>query len=172
MAKRAGKAADPPTVAPVPASGSSIMSLVIAMIVLTGLSLGAGGMFGLQVLAKAGKAAPPAQADPSAGEDRKGRFSEKASVHALSPIVTNLASPEKTWIRIEASIVIEGEGVDAKALSASVTEDTMAYLRTLSLPLIEGASGLLHLREDLNERARVRSGGKVRDMIVHTLIVE
>jgi hypothetical protein len=30
----------------------------------------------------------------------------------------------------------------------------------------------LHLREDLNDRARVRSGGKVRDIIVHALIVE
>ena len=86
--------------------------------------------------------------------------------------MTNIASPERTWIRLEASIVLDGEAADAKGLAATITEDTVAYLRTLSLPLIEGSSGLLHLREDLNDRARIRSGGKVRDLIIHTLIVE
>jgi flagellar FliL protein len=124
-------------------------------------------LFGLQVISRVGQSGAKAPA-----ETRKGRFSDKATLHALSPIITNLASPERTWIRLEASIVIDAEGADAKTLSAAITEDTVAYLRTLSLPLIEGASGLLHLREDLNERARVRSGGKVRDIIVHTLIVE
>lgn len=155
---------------PPPSGGTSIMSFIIAMLVLTGLSVGAGGMFGLQVLSRISYQPPAAKA--SAELPRKGRFSEKATLHALAPIVTNLASPERTWIRLEASIVIDGEGVDAKGMAALITEDTVAYLRTLSLPLIEGSSGLLHLREDLNERARVRSGGKVRDVLVHTLIVE
>ena len=84
---------------------------------------------------------------------------------------TNLASPANTWIRLEASIVLDGEG-DAKGLAATITEDTIGYVRTLSLPLIEGSSGLLHLREDLSDRARIRSNGKVRDIIIHTLIVE
>lgn len=166
-------AVDPqaPMAASSPAAGPTLMSLILAMAVLTGLSVGAGGMFGLQVLSKTGKPPPAAKTETKAGESLKGRFSEKAALHALAPIVTNLASPEHTWIRLEASIVLDGEG-DAKGLAATVTEDTVAYLRTLSLPLIEGASGLLHLREDLNDRARIRSGGKVRDLIIHTLIVE
>jgi flagellar FliL protein len=163
------EAPEPPTAA-TPAAAPSVLSFILAMAVVTGLSVGAGGMFGLQVLAK--KQPPPAKSDAQAAEGRKGRFSDKASLHALAPIITNLASPERTWIRLEASIVIDAETADAKALSVAVTEDTVAYLRTLSLPLIEGASGLLHLREDLNDRVRVRSGGKVRDLVVHTLIVE
>jgi flagellar FliL protein len=106
------------------------------------------------------------------GEARKTRYSEKISVHALPPIVTNLASPERAWIRIEASLVTEDDSGEAKANAVKVAEDTVAYLRTLSLPMIEGASGLLHLREDLLERARLRTNGKVQDLIVHTLIVE
>jgi flagellar protein FliL len=171
----AQKPAAAPEASPVaaPAAGPTLISLIMALAVLTGLSVGAGGMFGLQVLSKAGRQPlPAANAEIKAGESAKGRFSEKATLHALSPIITNLASPERTWIRLEASIVIDGEGADAKGLTASITEDTVAYLRTLSLPLIEGASGLLHLREDLNDRARIRSGGKVQDLIVHTLIVE
>jgi flagellar protein FliL len=171
MAKSAA-APDPPSAA-ASSSGPSLMSLIMAMAVLTGLSIGAGGMFGLQILAKIGRQPPPAaKSDAKAGETPKGRFSEKAMLHPLSPIVTNLASPEKTWIRIEASIVLEGDGAEAKALATAITEDTVAYLRTLSLPLLEGASGLLHLREDLNDRARIRSSGKVRDLVIHTLIVE
>jgi flagellar protein FliL len=165
---------DPPK-ADAAAAGPTVVSLIMAMAVLTGLSLGAGGLFGLQVLAKIGKhAAPPpaAKTEAPAAQSRKGRFSEKAALYGLSPIVTNLASPERTWIRLEASIVLDGETADAKGLAATITEDAVAYLRTLSLPLIEGSSGLLHLREDLNDRARIRSGGKVRDLIIHTLIVE
>jgi flagellar protein FliL len=168
MAKSAAPSEAKP--APTPAAGPSIMSLALAMVVLTGLSLGAGGMFGLQVLSKSKQ--PPTPKAEQKGESPKLRFSEKATLHQLSPMVTNLASPEKAWIRLEASVVLEGEGIDVKALSAAITEDTVAYLRTLSLPLIEGASGYLHLREDLNERVRVRTAGKIRELIVHTLIVE
>jgi flagellar FliL protein len=152
-------------------AGPSLLGLILAMTVLTGLSLGAGGLFGLQVLSRVGKHAPPA-AKTEGVEERKGRFSDKATLFALSPIVTNVASPERTWIRIEASIVLDGESADAKGLAAAITEDTVAYLRTLSLPLIEGSSGLLHFREDLNDRVRIRSGGKVRDLIIHTMLVE
>ena len=42
----------------------------------------------------------------------------------------------------------------------------------MTLTQIEGASGFQHLREDLNERARIRSGGKVRDLVIQALIVE
>lgn len=171
MAKPAPDSDAPKAAAP--AGGPTVMSLILALVVLTGLSLGAGGMFGLQVLAKIGKsAAPPAKSETPPSDGRKGRYSDKAVLYALTPIVTNIASPERTWIRLEASIVLDAEGADAKALAAAITEDTVAYLRTLSLPLMEGSSGLLHLREDINDRARIRSGGKVRDLIIHTLIVE
>jgi flagellar FliL protein len=154
-----------------PASSPSIMSLIIAMLVLTGLSIGAGGLFGLQVLSKPPRPAPAAK-ETAQAEARKTRFSDKVTVLALPPIVTNLASPERAWIRIEASLVTEEEGGEAKANAAKVAEDAVAYLRTLSLPMIEGASGLLHLREDLLERARLRTNGKAQDLVVHTLIIE
>ena len=37
---------------------------------------------------------------------------------------------------------------------------------------IEGANGFQNLREDLNERARVRSGGRVREVVIQSLVVE
>jgi flagellar FliL protein len=61
---------------------------------------------------------------------------------------------------------------DAGTLSAQIVEDIVAFLRTVSLTQIQGASGFQHLREDLNDRVRVRSGGKVRDLVVQSMIIE
>jgi flagellar FliL protein len=170
----------PATASEVPAANSagsakstSIGTLLVAVTIVTGLSVGAGGMFGLQLASKLARPSPSAPAGQAKNaESVKGGYAKTATIYALPAIVTNLASPERTWIRLEASIVLDEESAEGKALAAAIAEDATAYLRTLSLPLIEGASGLLHLREDLNDRARVRSGGKVRDMLVHTLIVE
>ena len=60
----------------------------------------------------------------------------------------------------------------ANALVAAIGEDIVAYLRTVSLAQIEGPSGFLHLREDLNDRARIRTGGKIRELVVQALVLE
>jgi flagellar protein FliL len=162
----------PPNTSGGPAAGSGLVSLLLGLVIVTGLSVGAGGMFGLQLASKlATPAASPPGGQASPAAPAKGRYAS-AALYALPAIVTNLASPERTWVRLEASIVLDEESSEGKALATGIAEDITAYLRTLSLPLMEGASGLLHLREDLNDRARIRSGGKVRDLIVHTLIVE
>ena len=57
-------------------------------------------------------------------------------------------------------------------LVARIGEDIVSYLRTVSAAQIEGARGLQYLREDLNERATIRSGGKVRELILETLVVQ
>jgi len=100
-------------------------------------------------------------------------FSPSARLRKLSPIVTNLASPPGTWIRVEASVVTDQLGEEeANVLVARVGEDVVSYLRTLSPAQIEGARGLQYLREDLNERAAIRSSGKVRELIIETLVVQ
>jgi flagellar FliL protein len=42
----------------------------------------------------------------------------------------------------------------------------------VQLGQIEGASGFQNLREDLNDLVRIRSAGKVRELVIQTLIVE
>jgi flagellar FliL protein len=37
---------------------------------------------------------------------------------------------------------------------------------------MEGASGFLHLREDLDERAGIRSGGLAKRILIRTLLLE
>lgn len=180
MAKPEPKADKPELVAdPRPAPPkSSAFAFVAVMLVLTGIAVGFGGLMGLQLLGRMEKAAEgevrPAQAAAaSAGPALKDRYPANVNLRPLAPIVTNLAHPDRTWIRLEALLVMEGEQtVDAGTLSAQIVEDIVAFLRTVSLTQIQGASGFQHLREDLNDRVRVRSGGKVRDLVVQSLIIE
>ena len=66
----------------------------------------------------------------------------------------------------------EESGKESEAMIAEVTEDIVAFLRTVPLEQLEGPSGFQHLREDLNDRARVRSEGRVNELIVQGLVIE
>lgn len=144
---------------------------VLGILIITLLGVGAGGFFGMQVpgLTKTGPAKPKAEA-PSEHDQKPPPTS---LVQALPPITTNLAQPSTTWIRIESSVVINADmGPEANVITARMSEDIIGYLRTLSIDQIEGPSGFQHLREDLNDRVRVRSEGKVLELIIQSLILE
>jgi flagellar FliL protein len=61
---------------------------------------------------------------------------------------------------------------EAGILAAHISEDIVAYLRSASVSQFEGARGLQHLRDDLTDRANVRSSGKVRELIIETLVIQ
>ncbi len=42
----------------------------------------------------------------------------------------------------------------------------------MSLKQLEGPIGLQNIRQDLNERAAIRTGGKVRELVIRTLVVQ
>jgi flagellar FliL protein len=74
---------------------------------------------------------------------------------------------------VQASIVFDGKAVPKPDLvAAEISEDILGFIRTLTLAQIGGASGLQHVREDLNERASIRSKGLVRELIIQTLVVQ
>lgn len=96
-----------------------------------------------------------------------------STVYDLPPVVTNLGAPQDTWIRLEASIVFDPKALpNPEAVAGKISEDLLAYLRTVSLKQLEGPVGLQSIREDLNDRAAVRSGGKVRELVLRTLVVQ
>jgi flagellar protein FliL len=163
----------------------SPLLFIAALLFLTSLGAGAGGLFGFMLAGKdeAGAAlAATAAASHGAAEGttrgttepaKKGEIGNGERVMALPAIVTNLASPEQTRVRIEASVLLDGDlKEDAAALPAKIAEDIVAYLRTVPLAYFEGAGGFQNLREDLNDRSRVRSNGRVKDLIVQAFIIE
>lgn len=148
------------------------MAQVFGIVLVTALAALLGGFGGQQVFGLAaaaiegerkseGKNAPPAPAKPKPG-----------GVRELKPIVTNLAAPPGMWVRLEAAVVTDLAGPELDVLAGAITTDTIGYLRTLSVADIAGADGLRHLRDDLGERAAVRSNRAVREFIIETLVVQ
>ncbi|GAA0771088.1 flagellar basal body-associated FliL family protein [Roseibium denhamense] len=100
-------------------------------------------------------------------------FAPSTRLQSLEPIVTNLSSPKETWIRVQASILFDTEVDEGTAvLKKKIEDDFMSYMRTLTLAHLEGGIGLQHLREDLTERAKTRTNGKVHEVILESVVIQ
>jgi flagellar FliL protein len=96
-----------------------------------------------------------------------------STVYDLPPVVTNLGQPQDTWIRLEASIVFDPKALPhPEAVARKIGEDMLAYLRTVSLKQLEGPVGLQSIREDLNDRAAIRSEGKVSELVIRMMVIQ
>jgi flagellar FliL protein len=94
-------------------------------------------------------------------------------IRDLPPIVTNIAMPEDTWIRLESSVVFDAEKLPEPDVAIKeITGDILSYLRTLSLTQVQGARGLRNLREDLNERVAIRTDGKVKELLIQGMVLQ
>jgi flagellar protein FliL len=152
-----------------------MMGLIAALLAVGIIGGGAGA--GLAFMLPAPNA-PPAAAKPEATAEAPAGTEEKAHADAavvaqrLEPIVGNL-STSATWIRLEATLLIDAEAESESAtIAAKASNDIQAFLRTLVLGQIEGPSGFLHFREDLLDLVQTGSGGKVRDIAIASMVVE
>ena len=150
-----------------------MIKILIAVVVLTLLAAGGGGFLGLQIFNTVqAPATPPAkpQAETTAHAPP---YSGDITVRELQPMLANLTSPENAWVRVQAAIIFMKKDVpEPDQLAAQITDDLVGYLKTLSTAQLQGASGLQHLREDFNDRAAVRSDGKVREVVIETMVVQ
>lgn len=148
-----------------------ILQWMIALLVVTGLSAGAGTLASFQMLSTVDRLVDSKR--DVVEQPVTSAFNANDRLRKIAPVTTNLAAPPNAWIRMEASIVTDKLAEEeAFALTSKVGEDIVSYLRTLTPSQIEGARGLQYLREDLNERAVTRSSGKVRELIIETLVVQ
>jgi flagellar FliL protein len=91
----------------------------------------------------------------------------------LPAVITNLGTPETSWVRLQASILYDAKAVpQPDLLVTELMSDLVAFLRTISLASIEGPEGLRRLHEDLSERAAIRSEGRVREFIIQALVIQ
>ena len=151
-----------PAPAPPSARGSRGSAIEIAIVLLIGAALGAAFEMTRPSLGSAATpdSAPAQKAEPS-------------SVYDLPPIVTNLGAPQDVWIRLEGSIVFDPKALPhPESVAGELGEDILAFLRTVPLKQLEGPVGLENLRQDLNERAATRTGGKAREFVIRTMVVQ
>ena len=152
-------------------------TLIVSVASLTLLAAIGGALVGKTIAAKL-RALPPLHADtgdtPAGKSSAAGAaYSESTELRELAPIVTNLAEPAETRVRLQVAIVYPKKGVEApNILAARITDDIVAFMKTLSVAQRQGASGLQALREDLNDRAFTRSDGKVKEVMIENLVVQ
>ena len=149
-----------------PAAKGSLKGSLIELTVVILLGAGVGAAF------EASRPTPAHGTDSAAGP-AAAALPQPSTLFDLPPIVTNLGAPQDTWIRLESSIVFDPKTLPhPEAEAGKIGDDILAYLRTVSLRQLEGPIGLENIRQDLNERAATRSGGKVRELVIRTLVVQ
>ena len=140
-----------------------IKAMLIEFLVVALIGAGAGAGF---EMTRPGPSEAPASKETPAEV-------EPSTIYDLPPIVTNLGAPQDTWIRLEASMVFDPKILPhPEAVAGKIGEDILAYVRTVTLKQLEGPIGLQAIREDLNDRAATRSEGKVRELVLRTLVVQ
>jgi flagellar FliL protein len=145
---------------------------VLAFIILTLLASGAGGGFGMVVSSQRQETLPKQEMKtkeaPASNISRLQMFSLP-----LPPITTNLAGSSRVWVRIECTLISPVEvAAEATSLTGQISEDIIAYLRTVTPEQLNGPGGFQHLREDLNDRVQIRTNSKATSIIIQALIIE
>jgi flagellar protein FliL len=147
-------------------------SLLVQMAVLLGMTAAAivlGWASGIYLNGSSDPAEPITAAHGDVAAAGAGAEAAR-TVIPLASITTNLAAPEQVWIRLEASVVLDEP--QPPELIETIHQDLLAYLRTVKLHQVEGASGFQHLKADLEERAKIRSDGHVKQFLIRTLLFE
>jgi flagellar protein FliL len=89
------------------------------------------------------------------------------------PITSNIAMPESVWIRLEGVMAIKpNSGVKPADLVQLASTQMIAYVRTLKLADIQGATGFQAFNADLNELVRNVTEGQARAVLISGFIVE
>ena len=145
-------------------SGALLLVVVLLTVVAGGAGLLAGQLLKRTLIQSA--------ASPSPVAEMKLAKSTGVQVVPLPSIVTNLAGQGGSWVRLEASVLVADDKPIPPALPAQLAGDVTALLRTLTLLQIAGASGFQHLREEIHDRMQTRSGGRVREVIIQSMIIE
>lgn len=152
---------------------SGLVVTIAIVLVLSLIAAGGGWMVG-GLIAPQVDQPETAAAEKASGKDEKkedkAEDKPRENVVALEPITTNLSYPSDNWIRVEVSLVFVNEPDDA--IADQIHQDILAYLRTVSLQQIEGPRGFQYLREDLRQRVKLRSEGRVNDLLLRTFVIE
>jgi flagellar FliL protein len=149
-----------------------IISAAMVTVVAGGMGVGL-GMKTASTVAKAVAAETAAAQQPAGDHIQSIKFTGDMVLKPIDAVVTNLASPSDTWIRLETAMVFKNGAIaNPEVTAAELRQDMVAYVRTITLGQLEGASALEHLREDLNERAALRTDGAVSEVVIQTLVVQ
>jgi flagellar protein FliL len=163
----------------------SLLSALLPVALLTIMAGGGGFAFGSLVVTA--KHPITVEAEPAPQENAEGSHGttgeepaaaaenpeQGAIVRRLTPIITNLQAPKQAWIRLEAAVVLKAEAAHEQDLLAVEAQDRiLGFLRSVNLADIEGPSGFLHLRDDLNDLLAGDPAAMVTRVLISSMVVE
>lgn len=155
-----------------PATGG-IKGMVLALVGITLIGGAAGaGLATLQVDTIATVATRRANEAPMPARPALA-WDEETTIARLNPVIVNLAAPAGARIRLDTAMVFDVAAIDdVERMKATLSTDIIAFLRTVSIGELTGASAFNHLRDDLNERVRVASSGTVHELLIETMVLQ
>lgn len=146
---------------------------LLTLVLLTLLAVATGSGFGLVMMSRIEKQVEAKFKAASEKSTTANPYSGDIAIQRLPAVVANMSSSGNYWVRLEASIIYKkNPDINPDVMAAETRQDLLTYLRTVSVAQIQGPSGLLHLREDLNERAQLRSKGFIREFVIESLVVQ
>ena len=147
--------------------------LILALVLSTVLGAGGGTFLALQQVESIAAAEKKKANEVPQKVDDALAWSEESAVVDLDPVITNLASPAQTWLRLETAVVFNKAKVDdVERLRSEATGSILEFARTLTMAEVEGASALNHLRDDLNDHIRFKSLDAVEELIIKAMILQ
>jgi flagellar FliL protein len=155
--------------------GGGLVGLAVSAVAITAIALGGGWFLGKKTAAAIETAIAEREAarQPPPDHAISLKYSGDMVLAPIDAVVTNLASPSDTWIRLETAMVFKNGSIENPSVTAGeIRQDMLAYLRTVTVARLEGPSALQHLRDDLNERAALRTDGKVSELLIETLVIQ
>jgi flagellar FliL protein len=154
-------------------AGGGIGGFVIAALIAIVLGAGGGGAYGYLLMPDVApqNSGPTDKAPPPAGPIA-GRFPGDAIELAIPSVITDLNSEPAVRARLDVSIIVVHGTPQTTTLLGEVREDVIAYLKGLSLADIQGVRGFQNLREQLDDRARVRGRGAILGLLIGGLVLE
>jgi flagellar FliL protein len=148
----------------------SMMVWLGIMLVMTLVAVGGGAALGLYL---ASKSETMSKEVKEVAETPAPNRVLNSNVRDLPPIITNLDQTSDTWIRLHVAIVFDPAKVEKPdVLAAEVASDILGFMQTVSVAQLSGSSGLQHLKEDLTDRAIIRSDGRISELVIESLVMQ
>ncbi|ALE02962.1 flagellar basal body-associated FliL family protein [Bartonella ancashensis] len=148
----------------------SVVTLLIVGVILTLIAGASGWFFGIWIDQK--RILTSDNSKEASVQKSVDRVIGSSHVIALPPIVTNIAEPETAWIRAEIFLVVQSGQTISSILVSDISNDFLAFLHQVTIDQIEGPSGLMNLRADLFDRAKIRSDNKISNILISQLVIE
>lgn len=100
------------------------------------------------------------------------------TVVSLPVILTNLKSSlsdykeDGVWLRTEIDLILNKEKAIDPVVKSKISDDFLNYFKETNVTALRGPTGLMHIKEDLLDRANIITDNAVKFVFIKTLVVQ